>query len=460
MPGIQLSGLASGLDTQSLISQLMAVEEAPRSSYTNKQSQDNQKKTLLQDLQTKLQTLSSAATDLSSPVTWNPAQEIDSSDTTKLTATQTAGAGPGSYNVAVSQLASSEQRTFAYNQAANTAGDTINITNTSTGANEPITIAAGATIDDVAGAINGDTNSGVFAVDVNGSLVLASRTTGLVGGFTATASTLTEDTTKHRAAQQAQYSVDGVAQPPSDSNTLTAAIPGVSLTVKGTTPGTTVTVGNPGVDTGMITTKVKAFVDAYNDAMNTIRTDVSDQPSSSDPTKGSLYDDFALSNLEDAMRNSVAQMFGGIGNPASMQLLAQAGISTGATTGSGTFSQDSVDGKLTLDTTALTTALTSDPLSVQRLLGGATGVTGFAQSFSTVLQPFSQAGGIIDTELTNNDSDIKDLSDQLADFDQRMSTKQTYYQNMFTNLETSLNQLQGQSSSLASSLSGLGTSSG
>jgi flagellar hook-associated protein 2 len=457
MPGIQLSGLASGLDTQSLISQLMAVEEAPRSSITHKQSQDNQKKTLLQDLQTKLQTLSSAAADLSSPVTWNPTQEIDSSDTTKITATQTAGAGPGSYTLAVTQLASSEQRTFAYNQAANTNGDQINITNTSTGASEPITVAAGASIDDVAGAINADTNSGVFAVNVNGSLVLASRTTGLVGGFTATGSTLTEDTTKHRPAQQAEYSVDGTPQPPSDSNTLTAAIPGVSLTVKGTTTGTTVTVGNPGVDTGMITTKVKAFVDAYNDAMNTIRTDVSEQPSSSDPTKGSLYDDFALSGLEDAMRNSVGQMFSGIGNPDSMQLLAQAGVSTGATTGSGTFSQDSVDGKLTLDTTALTNALTSDPLSVQRLFGGATGVNGFAQSFSTVIQPFSQAGGIIDTELTNNDSDLKDLTDQLADFDQRMSDKQTYYQSMFTNLETSLSQLQGQSSSLASSLSGLGT---
>jgi flagellar hook-associated protein 2 len=165
-----------------------------------------------------------------------------------------------------------------------------------------------------------------------------------------------------------------------------------------------------------------------------------------------------VSNLMDSLRNSVGQMFGGIGNPSSMQLLAQAGISTGATTGSGTFSQDAVDGKLTLDTTALTNALTSDPLSVQRLLGGASGVTGFAQTFQGALNPFTQAGGIIDTTVNEATSDLKDLSDQLVDFDARMSSKQTYYQNMFTNLETSLNTLQGQSSSLASSLAGLTTS--
>jgi flagellar capping protein FliD len=34
MAGIQLSGLVSGLDTQSIISQLMAVERQPRTRIT------------------------------------------------------------------------------------------------------------------------------------------------------------------------------------------------------------------------------------------------------------------------------------------------------------------------------------------------------------------------------------------------------------------------------------------
>jgi flagellar hook-associated protein 2 len=324
MAGIQLSGLASGLDTQSLISQLMAVDEAPRASLTNKQTQIQTKETALKTLQAKLQTLSSAAQDLSSPVAWNPVQEIDSSDTTKITAAQTSGAGPGSYTLAVSQLASSEQRTFAYQPQAG--GDTISINGT------PISVQAGATIDDVVGDINANTDAGVFAVNVNGALVLASKTTGNAGAFTASGTSLTEDTTKHRAAQQAQYTLDGVAQTPSDSNTITSAVPGVSLTLKSPTPGTTITVGNPTVDTGTITTKAKAFVDAYNDAMDYMRTEVSEQPDSSDPSKGVLYGDMMVGNLMDSLRDSVGQVFDSVGNPTSMNLLAQAGISTGATT--------------------------------------------------------------------------------------------------------------------------------
>src|SRR5206468_3929638 len=162
--------------------------------------------------------------------------------------------------------------TFAYNQAANTAGDTLSITNTATGKAEPITIAANASVDDVVGAINGDTNAGVFAVDVNGSVVLASTTTGNAGAFTASRATVTED----------------------------------------------------------------------HDAMTLIRNDVAEKPVSTDPSKGSLYGDFTMSSLEDTLRGTFGQMFSNIGNPASMQLLSQAGISTGTTTGSGTFSQDAV----------------------------------------------------------------------------------------------------------------------
>src|SRR5690348_11493700 len=71
MAGIQLSGLASGLDWQSLVDKLITAERAPESRLTSEQTTANQKatvlntiKTQLTDLQTAVKALSSDGTDL------------------------------------------------------------------------------------------------------------------------------------------------------------------------------------------------------------------------------------------------------------------------------------------------------------------------------------------------------------------------------------------------------------
>lgn len=442
MAGIQLSGLASGLDTQTLITQLMAADEASRVNITNKQAADNAKESAVKGIQTKLQALNDATTALASAATWSPVQEMDSSDSTKIAVSQLSGSGPGSYDVAVTQLATSDQHTYAYTPPAS--ATTLNV-----GA-ETINVAAGATVDDVVSSINSDTNAGAFAVDVNGSLVLAARATGTTNAFTATGSTLVENTALARPAQDAKYTVDNGPQQTSASNVVANGIPGVQMTLRSLTSGTTISVGNPGVDDAAITQSVKTFVDAYNSALDAMRSASEENPSTTDPTKGSLFGDASLTSAEDALRNDVSQIFSSSGNPASMQLLSQIGISTGATTGDSAYNPDAVAGKLTLDTTALANALTSDPQSVQRLLGAATGVGGFAQSIQASLKPYTDAGGLFDDVVSSTDADLRDLTDQLTEFDQRMSDKQTLLQNQFTALETSLNSLNSQGSSLTS----------
>jgi flagellar hook-associated protein 2 len=442
MAGIQLSGLASGLDTQTIITQLMAAERAPRVHITDHQAADNAKESVVKDIQTKLGALNDATSALASVATWNPVQSMDSSDATKIAVSQLSGSGPGSYNVAVTQLATSDQHTYSYTPPA--AASTIAI------GSQSIPVAAGATVDDVVSSINSNTSAGVFAVDVNGSLVLAARSTGTANAFAATGSSLAEQTSLARPAQDAQYSVDNGPVQTSSSNVVANGIPGVQMTLKGVTTGTTISVGNPGVDQGAITQSVKSFIDAYNSALDAIRSATQEQTSSTDPSKGSMYQDTTLTSAMDALRNGISQIFSGIGNPGNMQLLSDIGISTGATTGSSAYSADSVAGKLTLDTTALTTALTSDPQSVQRLLGAASGVSGFAQSVQSTLKPYTDPGGLLDTVVTSTDSDLRDLADQLTEFDQRMTDQQTILQNQFTALETSLQSLNSQGSSLTS----------
>jgi flagellar hook-associated protein 2 len=130
--------------------------------------------------------------------------------------------------------------------------------------------------------------------------------------------------------------------------------------------------------------------------------------------------------------------------------LNEIGISTGAASGSATFSQDSVNGKLVLDTNKLSAALDADPQSVQALIGG--NGNGFGQAFSSVLNPFVQTGGVFPGRLDSSNNQLKDYTDQIAEWDQRLSDKQQQLQTMFTNMELALNQTKSQGADLLSQL--------
>jgi flagellar hook-associated protein 2 len=195
--------------------------------------------------------------------------------------------------------------------------------------------------------------------------------------------------------------------------------------------------------------------------MDVMRTSTTQKPvaspaGTSDAAKGALYADPTLQGVMDALRSTLGSAFTGVGNTSSFNLLSQIGISTGATTGGATFNPDAVAGKLTLDKTVLSAALDKDPSSVQRLLGGASSSTsGLSQAVSAALDPYTQTDGIIDQRVTSSDNEQRDITQQLADFDARIALRQTFLQNQFTALETALQSLQAQSTSLASSLNGL-----
>src|SRR5919108_1166825 len=111
---ISLSGLASGLDTSSIVDALMQIERQPQVRLTTQKSQVAQRQSVLQDLKGRLTNLKLAADSLRSPGLFADTQTLDSSDPTKITATRVSGAGVGGSNVVVTRLASSQQRTYAY----------------------------------------------------------------------------------------------------------------------------------------------------------------------------------------------------------------------------------------------------------------------------------------------------------------------------------------------------------
>ena len=83
---ITLTGMASGLDTDSIISQLMAIEQNKVTAVQRRQTSVTQHKTDLASIKTKLDAVKTAAADLTSASLWKPAQTTSSSDPTKVDA--------------------------------------------------------------------------------------------------------------------------------------------------------------------------------------------------------------------------------------------------------------------------------------------------------------------------------------------------------------------------------------
>jgi flagellar hook-associated protein 2 len=454
MAGIQLSGLVSGIDTQSIISQLMTIEKAPRTKITLDQDATTKRQSLLQDLSTKLTTLKSTNDDLKSVLSWLDTQTVESADATKVTVSRTGGAPPGGYDLSIGQLASAERQTFSF--VSPSADGTLDIANADGSARASVNLAAGASIDDAVSAINGSSTSQLYAVNVNGSLVLSAKTTGDTSGFTITGAGVGTQT-ERVAGQNAKITINGTDYE-RQTNTITDAIPGVQFTLKGKTAvgsSVGVTVGTPGPDKDAIVTKVKAFVTAYNDVVKTARANLTEKPvingsTTADVQTGTLFGDSGLNSMLSQFRSTMSAPIAGLTGLTSM---ADIGVSTGAANTGSSINQDSVDGLLQVDETKLRASLDANPNGVRALLGGTSGTTGFGQAFGSILSNYQGSAGLIQSRILSASSDLTDLATKLTNFDARMDAKQDLLQKQFTAMETALSASQSAGSSLAGLIS-------
>lgn len=450
---IAFGGLASGLDTNGMIDQLMAVESVPRDRLLRQQKVVQARQDQLRDIGTRLRTLRSAAATLQSAATWASTQTVTSGDATKVGATLGSAAGPGGYQVQVTQLARAAQATYTWTPPA--AADTIAIGGYS------LAVAAGATVDDVAAALNADSASPVYAVNVSGQLVLSSRSTGAASGFTATSASLVLQSS--RAGLDAAGTVDGVAFS-SSTNTVTTAIPGVSLALHGvTTSAVTVEVGAPGLDKAKVGAAVKAFADAYNAVVTFVQGKLREQrvanpQSDAEALKGVLAGDSMLTGVLSRLRTGLAEPLGG--NPAALDELAEIGLSTGASTGSAAVNPDAVKGLLVLDGAKLTAALDSDPASVRRLLAGDGTSTGVIGRITAELDQTAGSGGVLDSRVDSASRQLSTLRDQTTAVERRLTAKRAALERQFAALETALSRSQSQGQWLQGQLATLPGSSG
>jgi flagellar hook-associated protein 2 len=441
---VAISGLASGLDTSSIISALMAVEREPVTRLTDAQEKLQGQQKELASVQSSLQQLALAASEFSMPSLFETSQAVTSSEPTRVSAATSEGAAIGGYEVEVTQLADSAQRTFTFTSPA--AEDTLTIDGVS------FTVKAGESAKEFANAINSDSSATVYAAVLEGNtLVLSTRATGNTGAefikLSDPGATLLEKEGTAKEGKDAEYKLDGVAGT-SASNTVTNAIAGVTLTLGGltTTGPVTIDVQPPGASVSAVEAQVQSFVKLYNSTVEAIQKQLSTKPiakptSASEYGTGTLFGDVELEGLLGTLRQSMYEPIAGLS--AEMSNPGDIGISTGAASAGGA-SQASIEGLLTVNSSKLAEAIKSNPAGVQQMLQK------WSQSLQGTIEDIAGPGGTLEARSNGDTAQITELTSQIATMNEMLLVREKALQATYAELESAISQNTSQADWLTS----------
>jgi flagellar hook-associated protein 2 len=381
-PTMQSAGVGSGLDVNSIVSQLVSAAQTPQQTIiTNQQNATNTKISALGSLSSLLGTLQSSITILTSSTTGVTQLTAQSGNTSSFTAAASGNAVPASYNVQVLALAqASKIATADYSSASSTVGDgTVTI---GVGTNSfNVTLAPGNdSLTSLVSAINNaPDNKGVSASLITDSggvrLMLTAQQTGNAGALTLSSADSNGasfiSTSVVQPAKQAHIQIDGFDYY-GDSNTVSNAISGVTLSLQATSASASPLTLS--YNQQAAANAVQAFVTAYNAVARNISTQAG--YNSITQTAGPLLANPLVQSLTRQLGSIVGSAYTGTGG--SYSVLSQVGISLNS------------DGTLSVDSTKLNNALSADPTSVQKLFASSGGA---GTAMTSALNGFLGAGG-------------------------------------------------------------------
>ena len=396
--GLTVGGLGSGLDTEGMITKLMAIEAAPLTQLQSKQAKASAKISAWGTVKSAVAEFQTATQAMQSATAFNSLKGT-SSDETVASVTTTSQSKAGSASIAVTQLAQAGKTmlagTFTAGQTINTLSTASTITlqfGTITGASGPtatftpdssvtakvINIRANATLEQAVEDIN-KAAVGVTARTVSTpaglKVVVESLSTGGktdmrintgTGILNSGSNAFGVDPTSVGAVgtdlvhgQDAKYTVDDVPIS-SKTNTITDALPGSTITLKGVSAAGKKANLTVATDTSGVKTQLEAFVKAYNELDKTLRSlsAYGESPGKGQAPVGggALSGDSTIRAIQTEMRAMFNQAIPGA--PKGYSSMVDIGV---------TFAKD---GTLSLDSTKLNTALTNNPDGVRQLLMG------------------------------------------------------------------------------------------
>ena len=406
-PTIQELNVGTSLDVSSIVSGLMQVQDIPLTELENQVTGDQTEVSAYGALSSALSTFQSVTANAATASNFQTlTASVGSSSAASAAVSTSTGAGAatqGSHSLAISQLAQNQltaSADFSSNTAAvgtgtltiqyGTYGSDGSFTPSTSQASTTVTIGSGNdSVTGVVAAIN-TAAGGVTASIVNdgtGSrIVLSGNSTGAASGFRVVAadsdgvnddssglSSLAYDPTDTsnssgstllQSSQNAKLSIDNIAVT-SASNTVTDALQGVTLTLTGTTStATTLTVGSSASQASGV---VQAFVNGYNTLVNAVTSLTSYNATTK--TASVLTGDTTTQIISRNLQSVAAATFN-TGDP-NYTDLADLGITFQA------------DGTLKLNSSTLSTALSTDPGAVQQIFSTTGNATDSSVSYNT-----------------------------------------------------------------------------
>jgi len=434
MSSVSFGGLASGIDTDSLVSSLVYAERAPIRAMESKQQTYNSSLSSVQSLNSKLQALQTKLEEMMDLGDFL-AYTATSSDDDYFTASATGDASPGTYDVQTLQLAQAERTysdLFTSKSEAGVAG--VGTLKIQVGSDEEdlveIEVTAEDDLADIVDKINASDAEVTASLMSTGSgyrIQVASKESGLENAiaFEETGSlilNLDAAGNEYKAAKDAQVKVDGTTIT-SSTNDIEDVITGVTLHLKKVqTESEQLTVA---ADETTVKNNIQGFVTAYNDIMSFLK---SDQTA-----------DSTMRNLQSQMSMKIASALDGMSSQ--YKALSQIGIKTNS------------NGSLSLDEDDLADALESDPTGVARLFVGneEEEVSGISAIFDDLVDSYiSSVDGILVAKKQGLNDAISSLDDSISQAEERLDKYETGLRAKFTQMELALSTLNSQSSYLSS----------
>jgi len=328
---LSVDGLVSGLDTTSIVSQLIALERRPITLKEEKQAVLAEKKTAWSEAHSLLQALETTAKKLNTAAKFNSfsANFSNNSSTGGSVLSVTAGssASSGSYDIVVTQLAKAEK--WATTDSVADASAALGTTGTITIGATNISVSATDSLNTIKTNINASgagVTATVFNAGTSGSpdykLVITGNSTGSANVFSVSEDiSLTFSNTQN--AQDATLTVDGVSVT-KDTNVVNDVIADSTLTLETIGSGTITFT----TDYGAVIDKIKEFADAYNEASDFMKAQFTYDPNLD--LKEPLFGNGSLLTIQSQLRSIVNNAVPGIDTSDSSNLafLSQVGIST------------------------------------------------------------------------------------------------------------------------------------
>jgi flagellar hook-associated protein 2 len=436
MASISSAGIGSGLQVASLVAQLVAAErEGADTRLAKAESKVNTQLSALGTFRGALAGLQSAVNALKADGALSKLAATSSKP--ELFTASSSGASPGNYDIEVVSLARSHKMVSAAFGSAQTALGEGSAEITVGDKSFTVTLGPDAnTLADLRDAINEATdNKGVTATLVNEAggtrLLLTSRTTGTESQISIDSSLAAF--TEKQAAADAHIRVEGYDHY-AQTNSVTGAIDGVTLTLLKAEEGTVATL-DVAVDTKAATAAIETFVKSYN-AFMAISGSLSKYDASrkeAQPLAGDATVRGAVQSLRGMMGNTVS----GAGD---FSFLSEIGIKT------------AVDGSLTLDSAKLAEALSQDREGVQQLFGGP---QGYATRLSGTIDALLKSDGQIKAKDDALKAQQKDIDKQQEALDERMARLANRYRAQFTSLDSLMAQMGSTSNYLTQQLANL-----